>query len=325
MARGPLRACAQLAFVSTRTFTALGTASQAPTRLRAHNSYALRWDDQLILFDPGEGTQRQCTLAGVAIARATAVCVTHFHGDHCLGLPGVIQRRALDNRSGSHEPVPLPVVYPGAGEAYFERLRTATEFHDTSEIVPTPVTAEGEVLELGSRLRLSARALDHRTTTFGYRLDEADAVRFDRAALEQAGVRGPDVGRLQREGQVATERGTVTLDEVSTIRRGQSMAFVMDTRLCDGARALAEGVDLLVCESTFLDAEADLAERYRHLTALQAGRLAAEAGARRLVLTHFSARYPNSEVFAAEASTVHPDVNALDDLDAVDVPTRQVP
>lgn len=322
MAQAQLRACAQLAIVSTRTFIALGTASQAPTRHRAHNSYALRWDDQLILFDPGEGAQRQCINAGVAIARATAVCVTHFHGDHCLGLPGVIQRRALDNRSGSHEPVPLPVVYPGAGQVYFDRLRSATEFHDTSEIVPTPVMAEGDVLELRGGLRLTARALDHRTTTFGYRLDEPDAVRFDRAALERAGVQGPDVGRLQAEGRLETERGTVTLDEVSTVRRGQSMAFVMDTRMCDGARELADGVDLLVCESTFLESEAELADRYRHLTALQAGRLAAEAGVRRLALTHFSARYPRSEVFATEAAAVHPDVVALDDLDTVDVPTR---
>ncbi len=324
MAPASLRACAQLASVSSRTFIALGTASQAPTRLRSHNSYALRWDDQLILFDPGEGTQRQCTLAGVAIARATAVCITHFHGDHCLGLPGVIQRRALDNRSGSHDPVPLPVVYPAAGQAYFDRLRTASEFHDTSGVVPTPVAAEGDVLTLSPSLRLSAQALDHRTTTFGYRLDEADAVRFDADALEAAGVRGPDVRRLQAEGRLETERGTVTLDEVSSLRRGQSMAFVMDTRLCDGALALAQGVDLLVCESTFLESEADLAHRYRHLTALQAGRLAAEAGARRLVLTHFSARYPQSDVFAAEASTVHDDVVALEDLDAVDVPAREV-
>lgn len=308
--------------MSARSFTALGTASQAPTRYRAHNSYALRWDDQLVLFDPGEGTQRQCILAGVSIARATAVCVTHFHGDHALGLPGVIQRRALDNRSGSHEPVPLPVVYPGDGQPYFDRLRSATVFHDTSEIVPTPVTGDGEVLRLGPATTVTARALDHRITTFGYRLDEDDAVRFDPAALARAGVRGPDVGRLAAEGRITTEAGTVTLEEVSTVRRGQSMAFVMDTRRCEGALALADGVDLLVCESTFLQAEHELADRYHHLTALEAGRLAAEAGARRLVLTHFSARYDDTGAFAAEAGLVHDDVVALDDFDTVEVPLR---
>src|SRR5204863_6905172 len=93
----------------------------------------------------------------------------------------------------------------------------------------------------------------------------------------------------------------VTLAEVSAPRPGQRFAFVMDTRLCDGVYALAEGVDLLVIESTFLDEDADLAWRYGHLTAAQAGRVAAESGVRRLVLTHFSQRYPDPAAFAREA------------------------
>lgn len=312
--------------MGTRQFVALGTASQAPTRHRHHNSYALRWDDQLVLFDPGEGTQRQCILAGVAVARATAVCVTHFHGDHALGLPGVIQRRALDNRTGTHAPRPLPIVYPADGQEFFDRLRRATAFHDTSAVVPTPVAADGEVLRLGDRddggLTLTARALDHRITTFGYRLQAPDGVRFDPAALDRFGVRGPDVGRLKAAGRIETDGGTVTLAQVSTERRGQSMAFVMDTRPCPGALALADGVDLLVCESTYLDTERELADRYAHMTAAAAGRLAAEAGARRLVLTHFSARYgADTEAFVAEASAFHPDVVAVDDLTTVDVPS----
>ena len=129
--------------MSSRELIVLGTASQAPTRYRAHNSYALRWDDQLILFDPGEGTQRQCTLAGVAIARATAVCITHFHGDHCLGLPGVIQRRALDARANPNGLPALPVFFPADGEQYFERMRTASIFHDTSNLDPRPIKLLG--------------------------------------------------------------------------------------------------------------------------------------------------------------------------------------
>ncbi len=333
---------------------ALGTASQSPTRHRNHNSHALRWDDQLVLFDPGEGTQRQCMLAATPVARATAVCITHFHGDHALGLPGLIQRRALDNRStlastpqgpdgprdggpaGPTRPTgvgaagagpgplsrPLPVVYPAAGQEYFDRLRHATVFHDTSEVVPTPVTGDGPVLRLGSALTLSARALEHRIPTFGYRLDEDEAVRFDPAALAHHGIGGPDVGRLRDRGHLDTPAGTVTLAQVSRLRRGQSMAFVMDTRWCDGALALADGVDLLVCESTFLHEHHELAHRYGHLTALEAGRLAAEAGVRRLVLTHFSARYPDTGAFAREAGLVFDDVVALDDLGTIDVPPR---
>ncbi len=309
--------------MTARHFTALGTASQAPTRLRQHNSYALRWDEQLVLFDPGEGTQRQCLVAGLSIARATAVFVTHFHGDHCLGLPGVIQRRALDNRGSAEPRPPLPIVYPAEGQEFFERLRWASEFHDTSNIEPVPVGAEGPVLDLSPELTVSARRLNHRIPTYGYRLDEADAVRLDPDALAARGIEGPDVGRLVADGRLETEAGTVGLAEVSHMRPGQSLAFVMDTSLCDGAAHLADGVDLLVCESTFLDRDAELAARFHHLTAGQAARLAVATGARRLVLTHFSARYPDNEVFAAEASAIHDDVVVADDLMTIDVPPRR--
>lgn len=305
-----------------RELIVLGTASQAPTRHRQHNSYALRWDDQLVLFDPGEGTQRQCILAGVAIARATATCVTHFHGDHCLGLPGVIQRRALDNRATEVSLGPFPIVFPAEGTPYFDRLRSASAFHDTSEAVPHPVEADGPVLTLGPSARLSARRLDHRIETFGYRIDEPDGIRIDAEAAAAKGVVGPDVGRLIAEGRIETERGTVGVDEVSRPRPGQSMAFIMDTAPCVGAEELADGVDLLVCESTFLDAEADLADRFRHLTATQAATLARDAGARRLVLTHFSARYPDNAVFGEEAARIHDDVVVAEDLLTVPVPAR---
>ena len=109
-------------------------------------------------------------------------------------------------------------------------------------------------------------------------------------------------------------------DEVTVDRPGRSMAFVMDTRLCDAALELARGVDLLVCESTFLDTDRDLADRYMHMTARQAGELATAADARRLVLTHFSARYPDHSVFADEAGRYHDDVVAATDLAVIPVP-----
>jgi ribonuclease Z len=114
----------------------------------------------------------------------------------------------------------------------------------------------------------------------------------------------------------------VTLEEMSEHRRGQRFAFVMDTRLCDGAFALAEGADLLVCESTYLSADAGLAADHGHLTAAQAARIAAESGVRRLVLTHFSQRYLDPDAFAAEAGAVFPEVVVAADLDRIDIPAR---
>jgi len=291
-----------------------------PTRHRAHNSYALRWDNQLVLFDPGEGAQRGCTLTGVSIAKATAVCVTHFHGDHCLGLPGIIQRRSFDNATNNKD-APLPIFYPGDGEEYFNRLRHASIFHDTSNVEKCPVTEAGPQATLGS-LELSAQPLKHRDTCYGYRLQEPDGEAVDAALLAEVGVGGPDVGVLLSQGWFETPSGRVTSDQVTRPRRGQSMAFVMDTMPCDGVLELAQDVDMLVIESTYLHSEVELAEKYMHLTARQAAELATEAGAKRLVLTHFSARYPNNAVFAEEAAEFHADVVAADELATIPFPSR---
>jgi ribonuclease Z len=142
--------------------------------------------------------------------------------------------------------------------------------------------------------------------------------------LEALGVRGPDVGLLREQGSVTvpTRPDPVRLEEASVERRGQAMAFVMDTGPCRAALELARGADLLVCEATFAEADADLAAAYRHLTAAQAGRLAAEAGARRLVITHFSQRYRDAGVLLGEAAAQFPDVVCAQDLLTVPVPRR---
>jgi ribonuclease Z len=304
--------------MSARELVVLGTASQAPTRYRNHNGYLLRWDAEGILFDPGEGTQRQMLLAGVASSAVTRICLTHFHGDHCLGLPGVLQRLSLDR-----VPHPVATYYPASGQEFFERLRTCALYDDTVSVVPHPLTGPGVIDPGPDPFRLEAAHLDHRAETYGYRLVEPDGRRMLPERLAAAGVVGPDIGRLQREGVlVLPDGGQVTLEEMSEHRRGQRFAFVMDTRLCDGAFALAEGADLLVCESTYLNADAGLAADHGHLTAAQAARIAAESRVRRLVLTHFSQRYLDPDAFAAEAGAVFPEVVVAADLDRIDIPAR---
>ncbi len=306
--------------MSARELVVLGTASQAPTRYRNHNGYLLRWDAEGLLFDPGEGTQRQLLLAGVASSAVTRICIAHFHGDHCLGLPGVLQRLSLDRVAH-----PVAVCYPASGQEFFERLRTCALYDDAVTVVPRPLAEPGVVDPGADPFRLEAVRLDHRAETFGYRLVEPDGRRMLPERLAAAGVVGPDIGRLQGEGVLALPDGRrVTLEEMSEHRPGQRFAFVMDTRLCDAAFALAEGADLLVCESTYLSADAGLAAAHGHLTAAQAARIAAESGARRLVLTHFSQRYPEPAAFAAEAGEMFPDVVVAADLDRIAVPARRV-
>ena len=298
-----------------RELVVLGTASQVPTRTRNHNGYLLRWDGEGVLFDPGEGTQRQMTFADVPPRRHPGR-LTHAHGDHCLGLPGVVQRMGLDGVRRR-----LPVHFPAGAEASVEALLASSAHVELLEVDRHPVV-RGVVAE-GTGWTLTAEPLDHRVPTVGYRFTEADGVRMLPDRLAAAGVAGPDVGRLQREGRARRRRPhgparggqRAPAGPVGGRRHGHP-----PLRRCARARP---GVDLLLCESTFLDADRDLAERYGHLTARQAGEVSAEAGARRLVLTHFSQRYgDDGEPSAGEAREAHGDVVVAEDGMRVAVPRR---
>lgn len=296
-----------------RELVVLGTASQVPTRHRNHNGYLLRFDDEVILFDPGEGTQRQLLLAGLPVTPIKRICITHFHGDHSLGLPGILQRISLDR-----VPHPVAVHYPAGGQEFYERLRHATSYWDNADIVPSPVGA-GFLAETSAG-RLTALPLRHSIETYGYRLTEPDSRRMLPELLTAHGISGPAVGELQRAGRL----GTVTIDQVSVTRPGQSMAFIMDTGLCDNVFELARGVDLLVIESTFLAEDAGMAEQVGHLTAGQAAAVARESQARHLVLTHFSQRYQDSSRFLEEArKEFDGPITVAEDLLRVPFPSRR--
>ena len=294
-----------------RELVVLGTASQVPTRTRNHNGYLLRWDGEGLLFDPGEGTQRQMIHAGVSANQITRICLTHVHGDHCYGLPGVLSRMALD---GVKHPVYLH--YPASGEDAVRALVSVAS--PGIDLRLEPHSGAGEIAP-----GLEVRPLRHRIEAYGYRLTEPDGRTMLPGRLAAAGISGLDAGRLQREGEL---RG-VRLEDVSTPRKGQGFAFVMDTAPCEGAEGLADGVDLLVAESTFSDEDAALATQYAHLTAGQAGDLAAHSGAGKLVLTHFSSRYGDVKLLAdqARARSGGTAVVPANDLDRIRLPKRQRP
>lgn len=301
----------------TRELIVLGTASQVPTRQRAHNGYLLRWDGEGILFDPGEGAQRQLLLAGAAASDINRICITHFHGDHCLGLPGIVQRLSLDGAG------PVTAHFPASGGEYFTRLRSASVFYDAATIVERPISADG-VIATGGFGTLSTARLRHPVESYGYRLVEPDGRRMLPDRLAELGISGPAIGALQRDGYLERDGDRITLDQVSEDRPGQTMAFVMDTGMCEAAVELAADADLLVIESTFLSSEAEVAAVAGHLTAAQAGQIAKEAGVRRLVLTHFSQRYPDAAGFGAEASAhFDGEIVVAEDLGRIPVPARR--
>jgi len=305
--------------MSERKLIVFGTASQVPARTRNQGGYLLRFDDQGFLFDPGEGTQRQMIFAGASVSEITKIFITHFHGDHCLGLAGIIQRISLDRVGHTIE-----VYFPSSGSQYFEHLRDSSLFHNTAKLKACPVDGPGVIFE-NENLVIEAGRLDHDVETFGYRIQERDSYTLIPQKLFEAGIAGSDISLLKRLGRITIDGRTIDITKVGEMLAGQGFAFVMDTRDCKAARELACGVDLLVCEATFLSDLASTAWEYGHLTAEQAGRIARDAGVKKLVLTHFSQRYTSVDELAIEAGRFHDDVVAATDGAHIPFPKRKRP
>lgn len=294
--------------MSARDLIILGCSSQQPTRFRNHGAYLLRWNDEGLLFDPGEGTQRQFIFAEVAPPVVNRIFISHFHGDHCLGLGSMLMRLNLDKVTH-----PIHCYYPASGQKYFDRLRYGCIYKENIHVIEHPVRKSGLVEDDG-KFRIEAEFLDHGVENIGWRIKEPDAVRFHKEELQKLGIDGPDVSKLKTEGRLCVGDRWVLLEEVSHIRPGDVFAYVIDTRPCDEAVKLAKGAKLLLCESTYLDHEKDLAYEYRHMTAKQAAEIAKKAGVHTLVLTHFSARYRDVEEFGNEARAIFPNTLVAEDF-----------
>jgi ribonuclease Z len=294
--------------MSERHLTILGCSSQQPTRLRNHGAYFLRWNQQGFLFDPGEGTQRQFIYADLSPTGINRIFISHFHGDHCLGLGSMLMRLNLDKVKH-----PIHCYYPASGKTYFDRLRYGTIYHDHIQVVEHPIEKEG-IVHQDEAFTIEAAFLDHGVENVGYRIQEKDQIKFEKDKLKEQGIRGPLVRELQEKGEVRVQGRKVKLEEVSWVRLGDIFSIVIDTKPCASAIRLARGARLLLCESTYLEEHKDLALNHEHMTAKQAAQIAEQAEAHKLILTHFSARYRDLAPFVEEAKSIFSNVDVADDF-----------
>ena len=294
--------------MSVRDLTILGCSSQQPTRQRNHGAYLVRWNEEGLLFDPGEGTQRQFIFAGIAPTCVNRIFVSHFHGDHCLGLGSMLMRLNLDKVSH-----PIHCYYPAGGRIYFERLRYGTLYHETIQVIEHPVEEDGVVQDDG-RFRIEAAFLQHGVANVGWRITERDRRKFDGEKLKALGVQGPNVRLLEEKKELDINGRRVALDEVSSIRKGDTLAVVIDTAYCHRAVEIAQGAKLLLCESTYLERDKELAKKNHHLTAGEEAEIAKRAGVEQLILTHYSVRYQALSEFASQARAIFPNTFLAEDL-----------
>ncbi|WP_058912780.1 ribonuclease Z [Entomohabitans teleogrylli] len=269
----------------------LGTSAGVPTTERNVSAVALNPRDQSAawwLFDCGEATQHQILRSPLSAGKIEKIFITHLHGDHLFGLPGL-----LCSRSMAGSPAPLDIYGPPGIKAFVEM---ALQISGSWTGYPLAITEIGEgVIFDDGQLKVSARALNHPLLSFGFRIEQAERPgTLDAAALMQAGVApGPLFQRLKRGEAVQLEDGRMIdgADYLGAAQKGKSLAIFGDTAPTPAALALAKDVDLLVHETTLEAAMAEKANSRGHSTTAQAAMLAREANVGRLVMTHFSSRY----------------------------------
>jgi ribonuclease Z len=287
----------------------VGTAGSAPTAARGLPATLVRRGGERLLFDCGEGTQRQLTRS-IGLVEIEDVFITHFHLDHVLGLPGMLKTFSLRQRER-----PLTVYGPRGLGALFTAFKPLVG-KLTFPLTLVELEPNDELARDG--YRLAAFATQHRIAGLGYALveDPRPGV-FDPARAETLGVTpGPDFGRLQRGETVnGVEPGQV----MGETRRGRRVVLAGDTAPCDMTRLVAWEADLLVHEATFLEEDAPRAAQTGHSTALQAAQVAREAEVAMLALTHVSARYAGGQL-RDEARTLFPNTIVPRDFDRVEIP-----
>jgi ribonuclease Z len=291
----------------------LGTGGSAPTARRATASVLVRAGGERLLFDCGEGTQRQMQRS-TGLVQVDEIYVTHYHADHYLGLPGLLKTYDLNDREA-----PLRVLGPPGLRDLFEALRRITgrvgyplELVELGEADPVPHPS----------FEIRPFAVEHRVRAYGYALVEDERPgRFDPAEAERLGVApGPDFARLQSGERVAGAGGEVEPAQVmGEPRAGRKVVITGDTAPCEMTRIAAHEAELLVHDASFTDEELGRAGETAHSTARQAARLAREAEVKALALVHISSRYHVGAVLE-EARAEFPAAFAPRDFDLVEIP-----
>ncbi len=293
----------------------LGTGGSWPSSQRNVSAIAVKRGSDVLLFDCGEGTQRQLQKSALSYMQVDSIFVTHFHGDHFLGLPGLFQTLQLNDREK-----PLHVYGPPGMERLVQQLTHLGYFKPVFDI-------HGHSLQPGDEVRfdgygVSCRAASHNVPAYSYCLEEDSRPgRFNKQRALELGVpEGPLFGRLQKGHPVEVDGRTVTPDMVlGPPRPGRKITLSGDTAPYEGFIEFARGSDVLIHEATADSSLEDRVNEYGHSTARQAAEVAAAAGVDRLYLTHISPRYRDTSPIAAEACEVFPESTVAHDFMQIEV------
>lgn len=279
-----------------------------PTKERNPSAVFLQFKSDGILFDCGEGTQRQMKIAGIPLSKVTKICISHWHGDHILGLPGMLLTIASLELNRCVE-----IYGPRGSKRAFEALFGGIEFETKFNIKITEVHA-GKFFE-NDDYELESLPMKHPVPCVAFAFIEKDRRRIKVDYVKKLGIpEGPLLGKLQQGHSIEFKGKRVLPEDATTLVKGRKIVFMTDTLINDNCFKLASNADMLIIDSTYSSKLKDKAVEHGHLTALEAGQIASRAGVKKLVLTHFSARYKNTSELEEDARTAFDNVICAHDF-----------
>ncbi|MGC8495837.1 MAG: ribonuclease Z [Candidatus Micrarchaeia archaeon] len=285
--------------------TFLGTSGSTPTKSRNLPSVALEYNGGLYLFDCGEGTQRQIMRYSLNISKIKAIFVSHIHGDHVIGIAGLIRTMALNRRQE-----PLYIYVPSGYEGAIKQLIVFDKAIISFNIIIMPI--ESGTIYKGDGFYVKAFKLSHSVLTYGFIFVENDKQRFIVQKATELGLKGKMFSELQLKKNIKLNGSNIKLSDVTYTEKGLKVCYITDTRPVTPSKT-SLGADLLIHEATFAESEKELAKERWHSTGQDAARVALRIKARKLVLMHFSARYKSTSKIVNEARQIFNDTVAAKD------------
>lgn len=296
------------------SITFLGTSSMMPTKDRNHTAILLSYKNEKILIDCGEGTQRQLRIAGISPAKITRILITHWHGDHILGLPGLLQTIRASNYQGNlkiYGPIDTKKHVNNMVATYMAKRKISME---VKEIKKSGIFLKEDEFSIG------ASYLNHTAPCLGYSFIESDRRKINIEYTKKFGLTQHPILKQLQQGKSITYNGKkIDVKKATFIIPGKKISIILDTGMHANCIKLAKDSDLLICESTYAKDHEQEAREYKHLTSEQAALIAKKSDSKELILTHFSQRYKNLDEIEQQAKEIFKNIKVAKDFMTVNV------
>ena len=297
--------------------TFFGTGGSWPSPGRSMPAVGLQIDEITNLLDCGEGTQKQVMKSKVSFMRINNVFITHFHGDHFIGLLGMVQSMSFNGREE-----PLHIFGPPGAVSVLSNALNVGFYRLNFEIVVHELK-ENETYDLG-KFTVSTHRNDHPVPAFSYRFEEKDTVKIDKAKADALGIPSRRLEEVRNKGSVAFNGKVVRIEDVALgIRKGRSIVYTGDTRPMESLKEFSRGADVLIHETTTDSSFEPTVNEFGHSSSRQAAEVARDAGVKRFYLFHYSPRIENINVLLEEAKKTFPESYLSRELLEYDIPASK--